>query len=87
MLGIAKNGHGIHHLIGHKLRGFVTLTSLVGVSDAIRLGAKTDTVKILMIKHAHPANVKRDMRPFTVACCGNIIGHIDRHLRRHRNVL
>src|SRR5215831_17557183 len=50
LLGLANNGHRIHHLIRHELCRSVALTRLVSVSDAIRVSAKTDTVKVLMVK-------------------------------------
>src|SRR5215468_115085 len=83
LLGIAKNGYSIHHLIRHELRRSIALTRLVGMSDAVRFSAKTDTVKVLMVKHPHPTKVKRYVRPFTIARCRNVICHVDRHLWRH----
>src|SRR4029453_13928635 len=67
LLGIANNGHRIHHLIRHELCRSIALTRLVSVSDAIRCSAKTDTVKVLMVKYPHPTDIKRNVSPFTAA--------------------
>ena len=84
MLRAVTNVGGLIVTMPHKLAVVPLLDS---VSDAVRFSAKTDPVKVVMVKHPHPSNVKRNVRPFTITRCRNVVGHVDRHLWRHRNIL
>src|SRR5438445_11634918 len=86
LLRVADDGHRIHHRIRHQLCRLVALARLVGLAHPIRLRAKTNAVKVLMVKYPHAATVNGNMVPFEVTCCGNISRDVGRDLRRNRDV-